>query len=536
MLYSITLAVITLVWIATSEYIRFRKPRGTKRLPGPTGLPVFGRIWDIPRAHTYLRFKRWSDQYGPIYQINLFGRNHVWIASDKIAVDLLSKRAAIHSDRPSINNLEDSKAAPEYLPLLGYNDVWRRQRKMVTQIMGQSARESHKNLPMRECYQFVVELLQDPPNHEYIMEAYTSRVISRLAFGDVRHHPEITLHSHALLKAISPSAHLTNIIPQLKMIPGFLSPWKKEERNRHAVEKTWFVEMHDEVKRKAKAGVNVSSFMSAFLKLQEGADISDLEGAYIVGMVGLAGILTTASALMTYILAMTLYPQWQTRLQDEIDRVCGDRMPEPRDSPSMPTLRAVIKEVIRWRPVTPSSIPHESVEDDVYEGYFIPKGESNKSRNILSVLLSSIVVGTHIHPSQWAITRDAKIFPDPECFNPARWLEARYPSFQEPLTQYPSIKNFTTFGYGRRICQGMDLVEVELFVAIGAMAWASTISKKRDALGRELYVPAHDYTTYLISRPRPFPFEMKARSENRACLVKANYASALQLELAREYE
>lgn len=160
---------------------------------------------------------------------------------------------------------------------------------MVTQIMSQSARESHKNLPMRECYQFIDELLQSPLNYEHIMEGYTSRVISRLAFGDVRHYPEIALHSHALLKAISPGAHLTNVIPQLKNIPAFLSPWKKEERIRHATERAWFVEMHDEVKWKVKAGAKVSSYMSAFLEMQDGAKMSDLEGAYIVGMVGLAG-------------------------------------------------------------------------------------------------------------------------------------------------------------------------------------------------------------------------------------------------------
>lgn len=74
----------------------------------------------------------------------------------------------------------------------------------------------------------------------------------------------------------------------------------------------------------------------------------------------------------------------------------------------------------------------------------------------------------------------------------------------------------------------MDLVEVELFVSMGAMAWASTISKKRDSLGKEMYVPAHDYTTYLISRPKPFPFEMKPRSENKARLVRDNHAVATQ--------
>jgi hypothetical protein len=121
-------------------------------------------------------------------------------------------------------------------------------------------------------------------------------------------------------------------------------------------------------------------------------------------------------------------------------------------------------------------------------------------------------------------------YPDPEVFNPARWLEPQYPSYQEPLTKYPNIKNYTTFGYGRRICQGMDLVEVEFFVAIGAMAWASTISKKRDELGRDMYVPAHDYTTYLISRPKPFPFELKPRDEARGKLVEMNFEASVQRE------
>lgn len=185
---------------------------------------------------------------------------------------------------------------------------------------------------------------------------------------------------------------------------------------------------------------------------------------------------------------------------------------------------------MRWRPVTPSSIPHESVEDDVYEGYFIPIGTTISLEPRRSYIEINSNTGTHIHPSQWAITRNVEEYPDPEVFNPARWLEPKYPSFQEPLTKYPNIKNYTTFGNGRRICQGMDLVEVEFFVAMGAMAWASTISKKRDGLGREIHVPAHDYTTYLISRPKPFPFEMKARNEERRKLVEKNYQASLHRE------
>jgi cytochrome P450 len=66
-------------------------------------------------------------------------------------------------------------------------------------------------------------------------------------------------------------------------------------------------------------------------------------------------------------------------------------------------------------------VPHQVTENDKYEGYFIPKG--------------SIV-----HNTIFAMVRDETVFPDPEIFNPDRWLNPKYPTYQEPLTQYPNLK------------------------------------------------------------------------------------------------
>ncbi|KAF2119286.1 cytochrome P450 [Lophiotrema nucula] len=488
---------------------RRRLPGGTKWPPGPRGLPLIGRVWDIPRQHSYKRFKVWNDKYGPLVGINIFGINHLWLASDKVANDLLAKRANKHSDRPSINQLAQSKTAPEYLPLMGLNEIWRRQRKIVTQFLNTGSKMGHYDFPFLECGQFLSELLDNPENYENITENYTGRVISRLAFGSPEHYMDIRSYSHGLLKAISPAAYITNIIPQLKMIPFLANPWKWVEYKRHVAERIWFMKMFGNVKDQMNAGVARPSYMKEVLEKQGKTKLSDLEAAYVVGMIGLAGVLTTSSAMMTYLLAMTLHPEWQAKLQEEVDTVCGGRIPEPSDSPNMPVLRAVVMELLRWRPITPSSIPHETTEDDIYDGYFIPKG-------------------TYIHPNQWAITRDPVAYPDPEEFNPDRWLNPNFPSYKEPLTKYPSIQNFTTFGYGKRICMGMDLVENEFFVAIGGMAWAANISKKVDANGRIIEVPRHEYSTYLISRPKKFPFDMKPRSLERKAQVAEFRARAIR--------
>ena len=90
-----------------------------------SGYPIIGRVHDIPHEKTWLKFYEWSKEFGPIYQNEMFGSVHVWISSEAIANDLLSRRAAIYSDRPMIPNLPNNRTGGEYLALHGHNGMSR---------------------------------------------------------------------------------------------------------------------------------------------------------------------------------------------------------------------------------------------------------------------------------------------------------------------------------------------------------------------------------------------------------------------------
>lgn len=72
---------------------------------------------------------------------------------------------------------------------------------------------------------------------------------------------------------------------------------------------------------------------------------------------------------------MAIYPEVQRKAQEEIERVVGpNKLPTFADRERLPYINAIVKEVLRWHPVAPMGIPHTTTQDDVYEGYFIPKG------------------------------------------------------------------------------------------------------------------------------------------------------------------
>jgi len=98
----------------------------------------------------------------------------------------------------------------------------------------------------------------------------------------------------------------------------------------------------------------------------------------------------SVAALSTFFMLMILHPDIQDKARAELDKVVGTRrLPTFQDRPNLPYIEALIKELLRWHPVgrigtniirlsvpdayAVSGIPHRCVEEDVFNGYRIPK-------------------------------------------------------------------------------------------------------------------------------------------------------------------
>lgn len=240
-------------------------------------------------------------------------------------------------------------------------------------------RESEKALffryPEIEAKRMLVELLDEPDKYNHALESFIARVTCRLAWGHSEASDELKQRARELLIGVSPTGHLGNKIPFIMSLPDWLSPAKAWERRRARTERRFFEIMQGEVETDIREKKAPQSWMKLFLDNRSKWGFKyELEGAYAVGMHGIAGALTIAAPMQTFCLAMCFYPQYLPMLQEELDRVCGDRLPVAEDRPNLPFLRAVIRECLRWRPPVPTGIPHEVTQDDEYNGYFIPKG------------------------------------------------------------------------------------------------------------------------------------------------------------------
>ena len=162
---------------------------------------------------------------------------------------------------------------------------------------------------------------------------------------------------------------------------------------------------------------------------------------------------------------MLTYPETQARAHAELDAVVGrTRLPTFADYPHLPYIRAMVKELIRWRPVAPLAAPHRTMEDDWYEGMFIPKG-------------------TICIPNLWHMNRDPEIFgKNTDDFDPTRYLDASG-GMAPGISELKNAGHFS-FGFGSRVCVGRHLAENSLFIDIVILLWAMKMERKKDASGR----------------------------------------------------
>ena len=206
-----------------------------------------------------------------------------------------------------------------------------------------------------EAKRLIVQLLRSTPtscsDYGDCLEDFAASVACTLSYGSPIQTAALARNANDFIYTLSPAGAVANIFRPLSLLPSWLSPGKRFEQWRHANEWDLFSQLIQIAKKKSDVGrLRESQAATIFSK---DFSIDKKESTYLLGGLTTISIITITSPLRSFVLAMVLYPSWQEAARKEIDIVCGTRMPTLSDSPSLPVLRAVIKETLRWRPVTP---------------------------------------------------------------------------------------------------------------------------------------------------------------------------------------
>lgn len=184
MLLLLPAAITAIIWLARWLFVISSNTKaGGKPLPGPPGKPFVGNPFDIPPYHSWLKFKEWADTYGPIFRLNLMGRQHIVLSTEKAANDLLRERGSYCSSReflPMASGIVYGEMRPLLLP---YNDRWRRGRKLMHQLTMPAAADSYLPVQDYESKKLLVSLLETPASYDKWLGLYASGVVFRIGFS-----------------------------------------------------------------------------------------------------------------------------------------------------------------------------------------------------------------------------------------------------------------------------------------------------------------------------------------------------------------
>ncbi|KAF8811640.1 cytochrome P450 [Phlegmacium glaucopus] len=476
--------------------------------PGPKKLPLLGNLFDLPTSHEWLKYAEWSKQYNSnIIHVYAVGYDMIILNSFEAAIELCDKRSSIYSSRPVFPMLSDLMGWGWLMSAMVYGNPWRERRRMFQKYFHTSNTQLYRPTQMEFIRKMLPRLLDAPNELLNISRHAMGGMGLSLSYGiEIKENddPFIDLAETAV-KSISAAASfgafLVDVIPILKYVPEFVpgAGFQKKAREWRKLQEDFRERPYSASIEAIAAGQARASFTSmAMAEIDESRDFNHQQEVIqdTAAMVFGAGSDTTVSAIHTFFLAMVCFPEIQMKAQAELDRVIGGRLPDFGDMEDLPYLSAIIKEVLRWQPITPNgSVAHCATEDDVYEGYYIPNG--------------SIVIC-----NSWAMLYNEDEYPDPYAFKPERFIKNGQ---LDPNIRDPAL---IVFGFGRRLCPGHHVAISTIWLTAASILATFTLSKPVDKDGRVIE-PSREYYAGLMRCPLPFECNVKPRSKIAEGLIRS---------------
>ncbi len=393
-----------------------------------------------------------ADRYGDIVQMKLLGRPWLLVSHPDDIETVMVKHARIML-RDAYSVVLERALGLGLLTSDG--DLWKRQRKLMSHAFTPRRIAEYASAMVRVAD----EGLRDWQDGEVInlhqeMSRVTMEVVADVLFGASMEHDEVRTVGEAMetineFFANSPEAVLR--------LPGWV-PTPRNHRTNQAV--AAIDELIFRIIARRRAGEQRNDLLGTLLAAQDegGTGMSDRQLRDEAVTLFLAGHETTALALAHTLYLLSKHPDIERRVHAEVQEVLGDRLPTVDDVKAMTLLDRVLKESMRLFPPawTTGRAAAESFE---LGGVQIP-------------------AGAQILMSQWVVHRDPRWFPNPEGFDPDRWLPER-------AAQVPRHAYFP-FGGGPRVCIGNHFATMEAALLLAVIVQRYRLeSPARRAAGAE---------------------------------------------------
>ena len=209
----------------------------------------------------------------------------------------------------------------------------------------------------------------------------------------------------------------------------------------NCISDAWVKQIQDSEKYRARiaAGENVDQSEKPAMLLRE---FTDWEISQTVFTFLFASQDATSSACTWLFQLLADRPEWLAKVREENLRLRnGDRNKrfDMDMLESMVVTRAVVKETLRYRPPV-IMVPYMAKKDwKISENYTVKKGMM-------------------VIPSVWPATHDPEAYPDPDTWDPERWITG---------DAEKQVKNWLVFGTGPHYCLGQTYAQLNLMAMIG---------------------------------------------------------------------
>ncbi|WP_407550441.1 cytochrome P450 [Streptomyces sp. Pv4-95] len=406
---------------------------------GPRGLPWLGNLPEFG-SDPLAFLVRLREDFGDTVAWSLGPRRSLFLAHPQHIAEMLAARE---------QTFEILEIGWAFKQLVGRSVIrsrgadWRRKRSLVQPTVRPRQVRGYATA-MVDCARLAAEQWRDGDRLDVhrAMALITRRIVLRTLFGN-----DDAEGTRAIGDAMALAERVVG--DELRGINLFLPDWVRTPSRRRLLTAVAAIdaEVHRLIGARRAAGAAAEGrddLLGRLLAARDegGGPLSPVEVRDEAVTLWAAGHETTSTALTWAWYLLSGAPEVRARLDDELARVLGGRLPGFDDYERLSYTGQIVKETLRLYP----------------PAWLIPavagEGATLGGRGIRA--------GTTVWCSQWATHRDPRWFPEPAAFRPERWA----PDARDAVPDHA----WFPFGGGPRACLGARFAQVEAVLLLATLA------------------------------------------------------------------